>query len=851
MIIIVIEETERGGDVQIADLAHDIIFATWKYIGRLCTWSVFPYANSPRTMLNFSPGRCVVRLFAVILTAFMCSSSGQAKPLEYKVGPAPAWVHPVTAASASRLQGSGYGGVEMLLSDNQTRIEAGGQTGYRHYASKALDSKGVQDVAAISLTFDPTYQKLTLNAVDVIRDGQRIGKLGSATIRVLHRETELEYQLFDGNRTINVAIDDVRIGDIVEYSYSLAGLNPVFNNKVAGGTYLQWGVPVDRVFARLLVPLGRALAMSAQNTRVQAAMTEANGYRDYRWTLDSVPALRVEKDAPAGFDPYASVQWSEFPDWESVVAWALPLYRTPASAGAAVLGEVERIRTSAATPEQRLLDVLHLVQRDIRYLGVEVGPGSHAPSSPTLVYKRRFGDCKDKAMLTVTMLEALGIEASPALVNTERSIGPAMAATPHAFNHVLVRATLGGKTYWIDPTRSPQKGDLAHLYQADYGLALVLDQASRALVPMAPPVNARTTIRTVFDSSRGFDTPVRYTIATTVRGAAAENMRAQIASRGLADKQMDYLNYYARTYPGIKVAAPLAIFDDEKNNTIVLTESYLIADFWPRQKGKTRREAYIDSAEIEAKLSAPKAVNRIAPLRVSFPEEIDELTEVKLPEEWDIAEKNNTVSDAAFVYVNRVKQGADGRSMVVANTYKALSDRVAPGAMAAYAANLRSADNKVGHRLYWSEPDEPAPVTVKGKGKGKGKGKFDGRVTAGVLIFCAWVWLGLLFLTTPAAHRDTDLKLLLIFMAISVTPLVAAIELANVTGPVCFTVATAFLGALYLPTISAYAPASHWIYRLQYTGAGKFEPGLMFWLKNLPMLLVFVLLMYLLVNSVI
>lgn len=757
-------------------------------------------------MLNLSRAHLAVRLFAAVFIVVLWAAAAQARDLEYKVGPAPAWVHPVKAAGASRLQGSGYGGVEMLLSDSQTRIEAGGQTGYRHYASKALDSKGVQEIAAISLSFDPSYQSLTLNAVDVIRDGQRIGKLAGATIRVLHRETELEYQLFNGNRTINVAIDDVRIGDIVEYAYSVAGLNPVFANKVAGGAYLQWGVPVDRVFARLLVPLGRRLGMSARNTKAEPETTESNGYRDYRWTLDSVAALRVEKDAPPGFDPYAQVQWSEFPDWESVVAWALPLYRSPASAGAAITAEVERIRKASATPEQRLLDVLRLVQRDIRYLGVEVGPGSHAPSAPALVYKRRFGDCKDKALLTVTMLESLGIEARPALVNTERSISTAVAASPHVFNHVLVRATLGGKTYWIDPTRAPQKGDLAHLYQADYGLALVLDKASRDLVRMATPANARTAIRTVFDSRKGFDAPVGYTIVTTVQGAAAENMRAQIASRGLADKQMDYLNYYARTYPGIAVAAPLVIKDDETNNTIVLTESYTIADFWPRQKGRKRREAYIDSAEIDAKFSAPKAVNRIAPLRLNFPEEIDEVTEVKLPEEWDIAEKNSTVSDAAFTYVNKVMPGADRRSMVVANTYTARADRVAPGAMAAYAANMRSADDKVGHRLYWSESDEPVSF----------KGKFDGRIGAGVLLFCMWVWLGLLWLTSPV------------------------LAFGNVRGPVSLSFLAAFFGALYLPRISAQAPASHWIYAFKEPGLGKYK---------LPVLLAAGFIFYVLVVS--
>lgn len=767
-------------------------------------------------MRKISVGQAAGRLLSAALILFFACVSARSKALEYQTGTTPAWVHPVKAASTSRRQGSGYGGTEMLLSDSQTRIEAHGVTAYGHYASKALDSHGVQDIAAISLSFDPTFQSLTLISIDVIRDGRRLAKMGSATIRVLHRETELEYQLFDGNKTISVAIDDVRVGDIVEYAYSLSGLNPVFANRVAGGAQLQWGVPVDRVFARLLVPQGRQVKLSLRNTKEQAKLAEADGYRDYRWERDSVAALRVEKDAPAGYDPYASVHWSEFADWEAVVAWAMPLYRIPADPGADVTREVERIRKASPDPAQRILDVLHLVQRDIRYLGVEVGPGSHAPTAPALVYKRRFGDCKDKAMLTVTMLRALGIEARPALVQTDRSIRPGLEATPNAFNHVLVRAALGGKTYWIDPTRAPQKGDLAHLYQADYGQALVLDKDTRALVSMAPPASPRTSIRTVFDSSKGFDTPVSYTITTTVHGGAAESMRADIASRGLADKEMDYLNFYARAYPGIKVAVPLAVSDDETNNTISLTESYAIANFWPHAANQKRRNAIIDAAEIDSHFAAPKAVNRIAPLRISFPEEIEEITEVKLPRPWNITEDVSTVRDAAFVFEHRVRKGEDGRSVVLTNTYKAHADRVNPEAMTAYAANLRKADDAIGFSLHWTDPAFEAAAAAKAAtapktadtANGKDHGSLAGLI--GVPIVCAWVLLALQWLAAPLAHKSTDRKILLIFTAFSLA-LVAVLTWADGIGTLMFSLFAFAQSTSFLPKIAASAPASHWI----------------------------------------
>src|SRR5207245_3226925 len=68
--------------------------------------------------------------------------------------------------------------------------------------------------------------------------------------------------------------------------------------------------------------------------------------------------------------------------------------------------------------EQRVLQALRFVQDEIRYMGVEIGVNSHMPYSPATVVKRRYGDCKDKTLLLITMLRALGISARPALVST-------------------------------------------------------------------------------------------------------------------------------------------------------------------------------------------------------------------------------------------------------------------------------------------------------------------------------------------------------------------------------------------------------------------------------------------------
>ena len=77
-----------------------------------------------------------------------------------------------------------------------------------------------------------------------------------------------------------------------------------------------------------------------------------------------------------------------------------------------------------AEPDEatRLWRALHFVQDDIRYTGIEIGVGRISADTTGEVLARRFGDCKDKVLLLVTILRALGVEAYPALVNHARGL---------------------------------------------------------------------------------------------------------------------------------------------------------------------------------------------------------------------------------------------------------------------------------------------------------------------------------------------------------------------------------------------------------------------------------------------
>ncbi|PRC90826.1 DUF3857 domain-containing transglutaminase family protein [Solimicrobium silvestre] len=693
----------------------------------------------------------ILRLIGCFLLFSVATTNAATR--EYQIGPAPEWVIPVSFnTSTNRENNDNDSSLIYLLSDQQTRVEHVGKTTYFHYAKKATASNGLEKIASINIVFDPSYQNLVLNVVNIIRNGQVIKKTDSVAIHVLQRETELDYLIYDGSKTVNVVVDDVRVGDIVEYAYSLSGMNPVFQNKASGGGDLQWAVPIERVFFRLMVPTDRHFTIKSHESKLQSVMTERNGYRDYQWDVANMPGLKLESDTPSWYEPYGSIQWSEFPDWLAVQQWAKPLYRTPDVLPAELSKEVSHIKQTATSQGDRMLAALHFVQREIRYLGIEVGPGSHAPNAPALVMQRRFGDCKDKTLLTLTLLKALGIEAYPALVNT--TMGPSLtdwSPTPNLFNHVLVRAKVDGNIYWIDPTRSLQQGDLAHLYQPDYGHALVLDNVSNKLTVMNSSVSTKKIVNAEFDSTAGLDKPVKLVVTTTDYGKHADELRNNINSHSKNELEKNYLNYYARYYPTIKSTDSIEFREDIANNTVTTIESYTIPNFWVLQENKIKRDATIHIPDVRLFLTAPKDINRTAPIRVSFPEDVSVTTELKLPSKWNIDDSQSNIDDPAFEYSNKTWMSDNGRRLHLSDQYRALTDHVDAQDIPAYAANLNKAYDSVGFTLNYSGTNTPVK-----------KAHFshnDWKYLIIILMLIIWSWMIMLQQTSPPENRLSDRSL--------------------------------------------------------------------------------------------
>jgi hypothetical protein len=653
--------------------------------------------------------RVLVSLCALLLALPVAAA-------QYEVAPAPAWVLPSEPgeASAAHLK-QASDGVSYLLVDNQVLSTGASRTRYYRYASRALNARGVESVANLSIDFDPDWQKVQLHSVRVLRDGRAIDKLAGARIEVIQQEKELDELILSGSKTVKIFLQDVRPGDTVDYAYSTFGRNPVFAGREFGATDLQWGVPVARLRARLLVPASIDLEVRTRNSAARPVVSERDGLREYRWDLEDTRPLTVEEGAPDWYAPFAEAEWSEFRDWASVARWAQPLYQLPPKLGPALEAEAKKIERAEPTPAGRMLAALRLVQREVRYLGVETGRNTHAPNPPDLVFARRFGDCKDKVLLAMALLQRLGVEAHPALVNTTMRRGIASRLpNPAAFDHVIVQASIGGKHWWLDPTRPTQEADAEHLYQPDYGFSLVVSPQARGLSPMRSAGSlSRRDVHVVLDARKQFSAPVGFRVVTTYEGGAAEAQRDELSGSSLESVQQDYLRYYADSYPGIRLAAPMQVDDDKRRNRLTTTESYYIANLAGDADRDGKHTVWIQTPDVDELLSDPEVKLRQSPLLLKYPLEVSAVTEVLLPSSWPIADSDARVDDPAFSFRRSVRADSGHKRIVIHDEYRSLADEVAAREMPRYTANLAKARNELAYSLDWTDA-LPPPVSLAG-----------------------------------------------------------------------------------------------------------------------------------------
>ncbi|CAM2832044.1 DUF3857 domain-containing protein [Rariglobus hedericola] len=637
--------------------------------------------------------RLIFSFLALIITSGAWGAS-------FTIAPPSSWVDPITLPDTTTLKAADPAyGYDYLLINHQVNVaesETFDQNAYRLTSASALGSG-----ARITWSFDPTYETLTLHHLRVIRDGVVQERLREGVVQIIQQERDLDRHMLNGRLTAFVLLEDVRVGDVIDYASSRRGANPVFGGKYMEDLSTGWSVPVRHQRIRIIVPSDRPLTHKQLGDSVLIPSSIRSGNDTIlTWEGRDLPVIQGEGELPSWYTPYPSLQLTEFKSWAEVASWAVPLYALPDVVPESVATKAAELTEGLSTAEDKTIALLNFVQQEIRYLGLELGPGTHRPTAPADVLARRFGDCKDKTLLFCTLMRASGLKAWPALVNTDyRDHIKDWVPSPYAFDHVIACVSRGQALWWVDPTLTNQKGGALYRGLPDYRLSLPVDRNTDALAPITRPELAqrRMEIDERFDVT-AFDAPARFKVVSRYTGLSADSIRAYFARTSLDEITKEYVNYYATAYPGLTSTKPVSISDRAETNTVTIEENYSVPDLWKSEDSEPNiLKANFYPQIISDYATQPSTRVRTMPLGISYPVNVLLTTRIHLHKDWEVPLTESTVTDHAFRLTD--KMVGTGRLVTINYRWESLADNVPADKIASHVSAISRVRGTLGYNL--------------------------------------------------------------------------------------------------------------------------------------------------------
>ncbi|BCT93447.1 hypothetical protein LYSHEL_24710 [Lysobacter helvus] len=611
---------------------------------------------------------------AILLLACLLIASPSFAATPHTLTPTPAWVHlapmPAAADAAPTSDGTRY-----LLLDDQVDTTQAQPVWYRRFATRMDGPRALAEGGQVSIAFQPDYQRVELHTLDVWRDGQRIDHRRDAQLQVLRREEDLDSGIFDGENTLSITVPDVRVGDIVDVSFSTVGANPVFGRAYFDSYRARFSTALGYRRVRARFDADAPLFARAPTTDYTRKEGEEGGHRYVEFVAHRLHRVAAEDDMPSSFDPWGRIDLSTARTWSDIVAWALPMYRPHFSDRALAQKLVHDLRLDDKDPRAAMMRAIAFVEGQIRYTALDMGKNSHEPNAPETVIARRFGDCKDKSLLLSALLAEAGIRAEPVLVDTEarRSLaGRQPSAT--VFDHVVVRAHLGDQVVWIDPTRDPEADALADRTPLPFELGLPICEGCDKLVAIPQPLPRRPEVDVgqriaLHEDDKGYRAD--FVVVSDYRNEKADDVRDDFAD-GAEDPATRYLTYMRRYYAGLRSAGTPSLRErDASVGAVRTTERYSL--HWPASQGADFDIVLFQLIDWLPDLDLDV---RTMPLALEGPRSGRQVVRTHLGSGWDIPASDDTVANAYFTFHRTVRVVGD--TLEIVGEWKRLAAEVPP-----------------------------------------------------------------------------------------------------------------------------------------------------------------------------
>lgn len=596
----------------------------------------------------------------LIMFLFMISQTNLAQ--KYRFEACPDWV--VLTELPKESDVSKYdimSGFYLSLADYQINLEK--DTYYSREVRNVISYSGITNASQLSVIYDTAYQKLIIHHLFIWRNGIKMDRTKDLSLEIMNNEFNLQQGIYTGKITAYENLNDIRKDDLIDFAFTLEGENPIFNKEKFLFIPLQTLNPIDHFTLRVLYPKDKEYLYEC--SECDSSNVSSKVLADKRLIEISdinIEGFDLEDNIPTWSMPYKYFTLSSFHNWNEVNQWAQKVFSLQKEPELdSVFNE---IFTGNETINQKINLIIDYVQDEIRYMGIEAGIGSIKPFPPEQVVRQRFGDCKDKSLLLVSLLKKIGIEqAWPALVNTiMQNEVDKLYVSNQIFNHCIVRFDYNDTTYWVDPTISQQGGDFRQLFSFNYGKALIIGLENDSLSIMQPQNSgSRAEVMEEF-TMNSFTEPAKLVITTNRSGSEADERRAIMEYFTTKDISDQIIKEMKLIFPEVVPTSDVIIKDDMTKNIFTAVYNYEIGGFWKDGDKGTNNAAKgfwifkYEPLSMYQYLNIAGCENRKYSYQIEYPVDFHYKVILHFPKELLINDDRDVFENDAFYYEEKFEQ---------------------------------------------------------------------------------------------------------------------------------------------------------------------------------------------------
>lgn len=357
-----------------------------------------------------------------------------------------------------------------------------------HYRTALLTERAIREYAQDVSIYNLNYDTVEVVAARVHLPDGRVVDVSPENIKDVPMPAFGKFFLEKVREKI-VTFPELTMGAEIEIMLRELTREVPMDGEFSFSEYFRHTDPIRTKYVEIEAPSDLEFRWKVRNGSLAHSTRESEGKAVHVWEAESISHLTPEPGMPPIPEVLPQLLVTSIDGWEVWSRWYYDLSGPMMEADDDIRTKVHELIENAPNRHEALRAIFYFVSNQIRYVDTSLSgrKAGYKPEPAAVTFRNRYGVCRDKAALMVTMLREAGFDSDIVLMNPVWKIDEDIPADQ--FNHAIVAVYEGGEVVLLDPTMEKTRDFLAAMEQDKAVLLCTEEGKDLEWTPIEPSEN--------------------------------------------------------------------------------------------------------------------------------------------------------------------------------------------------------------------------------------------------------------------------------------------------------------------------------------------------------------------------